>query len=338
MCETKSTDGTSDRNENGMPVDSNALRIPKEDEVTEAGKFPLLDVSLLSSVFKDMCFAFPSAFRQFDYEYTDEKSPLVVVTHQFDETDWQHAFSAFDQAFTHLFGARFLNDVDLSQTSADSLLLSQMERLKAMNTPVTLGLIFLVRLEVAAIFSFKEVHGDSCDQNASGSRLRKKLPELLLNPTILRSDSQDDDCLGSFVSAFRIPKGVCVELDSVLLTPLSFLSFTNSNAHGLDWAVLDDAISVSLRKIVNSLPAREEPGILPSNEVESKEDQARSVAECTTSDSLFSSTTQQRKKKRKSRKRKVGIILNVLCLFITRATNNMLSLLARGERKIPRRS
>lgn len=308
-------------------VDSNALRIPRED-ILKAEEVSLGDINLISSIFNDTCLVFPSAFRQFYSDFKDEKSPAVVVAHLFDETDWQQAFSAFDQVFTHSFGSGFLTDVNFSQVSTESLLLSRLERVKKTNTQVPLVLIFLLRLEVAAVVSFKDEQDETSARLGSAPRLRKLLPQLLSSETTLPSNTGGDSCLGPFLSTFCIPNDFAVDINTLLLTPLNLLSFAMGSARDYDWVALDHAISSSLVKIETMFPSGEEANIRLSNGTgtESKHHGATSSTQDT--------EPVQQKKKRKSRKRKVCIRFDLLNYFSLLRSNVTLSILHRERRKV----
>lgn len=299
---TSLSDTISEMSEISVLVDSNALRIRGKDIGNEEEVAFLRGINLLSSIFNDTCLVFPSAFRRYS-DLTDEKSPAVVATHHIDETGWQQAFRTFDQVFTHFFGAGFLTNIDFPQTSVESLLISRLNVLKKTHARVPLALILLVRLEVAAIFSFKD---ESCAPPDSTPKLRTLLSQLLSNATI--SDSRNGFGMESFLSAFCIPSAFPVDVNSLLLTPLGLLSFAKRNSLSYDWAALDHAIGSSLLKL-ETPRARfltgEDSSSRLSDGAELKQQQApqREDPASNTEDGAPG----QQKKKRKTRKRKVCI-------------------------------
>jgi hypothetical protein len=279
-------------------VDSNALRIPRKENL-DAREVALGDVNLISRVINEACLVFPSAFRHFDAEFADEKCPTIVVTH--DETDWQQALNAFDQVFTHFFGSGFLMNVDFSQASTESLLSLRLELLKKAKNCVPLALIFLIRLEIAAVFSFKDEFHSSHDPT---TRIRKPLSQLLSSAAMLASSTQVNSSLGSFLSAFCMPSDSSIDIISLWLTPLNLLSYVERNNVNYDWVALDNAIGLSLGQVEAFIAAGEEVCIRSENTcTELKEPQNVEVqnAASDTHDSL----SIHLKKKRKSRKRKV---------------------------------
>lgn len=309
VTDTSLVDANGEKRETGALVESNALRIHGENIAT-AEEFALRDINLISRLFDDTCLAFPSAFRQFYSDFTDEQGPAVVVARRFDETDWQQAFTAFDQVFTHFFGSGFLTNVDFSQTSTKSMLISRLELLKQTTSQVPLALLFLVRLEVAAAFSFKE---ESSARHDSVPRLRTLLPQVLSNATIFASHSLDDSCMDPFRSAFGIPSDFSVDIDALLLTPLGLLYFAEHKNLGYDWVALDCAIGCSLPEIETMISTGEETITCLNNRIESKQHQALQL-EGPKSNAEDSAPVQQ-KKKRKSRKRKVCICFQLPVVF-----------------------
>ncbi|GAX09922.1 hypothetical protein FisN_11Lh093 [Fistulifera solaris] len=279
-------------------IDSNALRIPRNKNARELA---LSDFNLISRVINKAYLVFPAVFRHFDAEFGDEKSPAIVVTHD-DKSEWQQALNAFDEVFTHFFGSGFLINVDLSQTSIETLLFLRLEHLKKVNNFVPLALIFLVRLEVAAILSFKDEFHSSHDPT---TRLRKPLSRLLFTTTMLASNTQINCSLASFLSAFCIPSDSSIDITSLWLTPLSYLSYVERNNMKYDWVALDNAIGLSLNQVEAPNPADDEVCIRSEGTgTESKEAQIIDVQNATSES--HDNLSIHLKKKRKSRKRKGG--------------------------------